>query len=77
MKENSSTHMLEKPYIREVLNELQQMGHEGDKAKQILIRFYRPVRRTWGFEPNARDFAREIEELSRAVLKKYNPLDPD
>jgi hypothetical protein len=70
-------HMMNRPYIRAVMNELQGLGYAGDKAKEVLVKHYRVVRRTWGFEPNAEDFAREIVDIEKAVNRKYNPTDPN
>jgi hypothetical protein len=69
--------MMTDPYILEVLRELEKQGHADDEAKKILLRYYRPVRRVWGLEPNAQDFAREIESVYQAVNRKYDPNDPD
>jgi hypothetical protein len=77
MTRTTRLQMLTDPYILEVLRELEELGHEGDEAKKILLRYYRPVRRVWGLEPNARDFAREIESVNQAVNRKYDPNDPD
>jgi hypothetical protein len=68
-------HMLEKPYIKKVLLKLESMGHTD--AKKVLFRFYRIVRRSWGFYPNACDFAGEIDSLYRAVNRTYNAADPN
>ncbi|MDQ0092080.1 hypothetical protein J2T12_005524 [Paenibacillus anaericanus] len=43
------------------------LGYEFDKAKEILIDFYRPVKRTCGFNPNSRDFAMIVHELNKTV----------
>lgn len=46
-------------------------------AKGILLRYFRPVKRSFGFYLNAYDFTREIDSVNMAVLKKDNPDDPD
>lgn len=69
--------MMSDPYILEVLRELENMGHQPESAKCVLLRFYRPVKRVWGFEPNARDFAIEIESVHKAVQRHFNPDDPN
>lgn len=53
------------------------MGHRPECAKRVLIRYYRPVKRVWGFGPNAHDFAREIESVNQSVQRQYNPDDPE
>lgn len=35
------------------------------------------MKRSFGFYLNAHDFAREIDLVNKAVLKVYNPDDPD
>lgn len=69
--------MLDRPYIRDVLEHLQCLGYELDKTKELLIRFYRSIKRTCGFNPNARDFAMIVHELNEAVHRKYDPADPN
>lgn len=69
--------MLDRPYIRDVLEHLQSLGYEFDKAKEILIRFYRSIKRVYGFSPNARDFAILVHELNEAFHRIYNPTDPN
>lgn len=69
-------HMMDKPYIRAVIHELGNLGYAGEDAKEVLVRYYRVMRRTVGFEPNARDFAREIVDIHKAVNRKYDPIDP-
>lgn len=70
-------HMMDKPYIRAVIHELGNLGYAGEDAKEVLVRYYRVLRRSVGFEPNARDFAREIDEIHKAVNRKYDPTDPN
>jgi len=69
--------MLDRPYIRDVLEHLQSLGYEFGKAKELLIRFYRPIKRTYGFYPNAREFAIIVHELNEVVLRKHDPTDPN
>jgi hypothetical protein len=73
----TGNHMMNKPYIRAVMNELQELGYAGDKAKEVLLKHYWVLRRTWGFEPNAEDFAREIIDIEKALNRKYDPSDPN
>ncbi|MEV5027402.1 hypothetical protein [Paenibacillus sp. LPE1-1-1.1] len=76
MKENF-VHMFEKPYIRKVLQELNTMGYESEMAKKVLVRFYKNARRLWGFRLQPREFACEIDEVYKAVTRKFDPNDPD
>jgi hypothetical protein len=69
--------MMDKPYIQSVLRELQNMGYQGDEAKEVLISHYKGVRRTWGFNPSAKDFAKVIDEIQQAVIRKYDPNNPE
>ncbi|AIQ37992.1 hypothetical protein R50345_27295 [Paenibacillus sp. FSL R5-0345] len=73
----NSRHMLNRPYIKEVIRELKLMGHEDDRAKEILIKYYRPIKRSWGFGPNAYDFAKEIDFLDKAVNREFDSSDPN
>lgn len=77
MTKTTKSSMMSDPYILEVLRELENMGHQPESAKRVLLRFYRPVKRVWGFEPNARDFALEIESVNKAVQRQFNPDDPN
>ncbi|MDG0809690.1 hypothetical protein [Cohnella rhizosphaerae] len=76
MTSMTGNHMMNKPYIRAVINELEGLGFAGDQAKEVLLKHYRVVRRTAGFEPNAADFAREIVDIEKAINRKYDPTDP-
>lgn len=69
--------MFEIPYIKTVLRSLKMYGYDELAAKEVLLRYYRGVKRAWGFGPNAHDFAREIHEIAVAVNRKFNPDDPD
>ncbi|ETT45442.1 hypothetical protein BSK66_10020 [Paenibacillus odorifer] len=73
----TSKHMMDRPYIKNVIHELQRMGYEEDSAKKVLLKYYRPLKRTWGFEPNAIDFAKEIISVDNAVKRLYDPKDPN
>lgn len=69
--------MFENPYIKAVLRSLMLIGYDELSAKEVLLRYYRGVKREWGFGPNAHDFAREIHDIAVAVNRKFNPDDPD
>lgn len=77
MIKQSGKHMMDKPYIKDVICELKNSGYEEDQAKQMLVKYYRVLRRTWGFEPNAYDFAKEIISVDKAVNRKFDPKDPN
>ncbi|MEK5183168.1 hypothetical protein [Paenibacillus sp. FSL P4-0288] len=77
MNNQTYKHMMDRPYIKDVIIELQGMGYDEDKAKQVLTKFYRPLKRSVGFEPNARDFAKELTSIDEAVNRKHNPEDPN
>lgn len=77
MDNSRSRHMMDRPYIKEVIRELNLLGYEETKAKQILIKYYRPLKRTLGFQLNSYDFAREIDLINKAVNRKYDPSDPN
>lgn len=69
--------MMNSPYIKEVIRELKLMGHEDDRAKEIFIKYYRPLKRRWGFGPNAYNFAKEIDFLDKAVNREFDSSDPN
>lgn len=77
MKEMTGIHMMNKPYIQAIISELQDLGYPSDQAKCILLKHYRVMRRTTGFELNAADFAREIIDIEMALNRKYDPADPN
>jgi hypothetical protein len=77
MVNSKSRHMMDKPYIKEVIRELNILGYEEAKAKQILIKYYRPLKRTLGFQLNSYDFAKEIDLIHKAVHRKWDPSDPN
>lgn len=60
--------MRNNPYIRDVLDELVSMGYSNEDAWSALVSHYQLVRRIWGFEPNATDFAKEISRLHELPL---------
>lgn len=66
-------HMMDRPYIKEVIRELKLLGYEEDEAKIILIKYYRPLKRSWGFGPNAYYFAKEVDSIHKAVNKRVAP----
>ncbi|MEK4159461.1 MULTISPECIES: hypothetical protein [Paenibacillus] len=68
-------HMLDRPYIQDILEHLQSLGYEPGKAKELLIQFYRSIKRIYGFYLNAREFAMLVHELNKAVHRKYDPTD--
>jgi hypothetical protein len=69
--------MMDKPYILAVVKVLQNHGYHGDQAMEILIKYYRIMRRTLGFVLNPEDFAREIVDIDKNVKRKYDPNDPN
>lgn len=68
---------MDRPYIKDVINELQTMGYDEHNAKEVLTKFYKPLKRRVGFDPNAKDFAVEINSIAKAVSRVHNPDDPD
>ncbi|MEK5395455.1 hypothetical protein [Paenibacillus sp. FSL K6-2859] len=76
MNNSTSKHMMDKPYIKDVIRELTLLGYEDDEARRILIKYYRPLKRSWGFGPNAYNLAKEIDLIHKAVIKKFNPSEP-
>lgn len=77
MTRTTTRHMMSRPYIQSVIQELQRIGYPDDSAKEVLVKHYKGVKRTWGFDPNPKDFAKIIDEINRAVIRKYDPTNPD
>jgi len=67
--------MFEKAYIQKALLTLQSLGYS--EPKGILLKYYRGVRRAWGFYLSPEDFAHEIHILNQAVNRKFVPNDSD
>lgn len=76
MNNPTSRHMMDKSYIKDVIRELKLRGYEEDEATEILIKYYRPLKRSLGFGPNAYNFAKEIDLIHKAVIKKFDPSEP-
>lgn len=75
---NSTTqHMMETPYIKDVISELEILGYEEILAKKILVKYYRPLKRVWGFELNAYDFAKELILIDKVNKRKIDPSNPN
>lgn len=77
MVNSKRRNVMDSPYIKEVIYELNLLGYEEDQAKQILIKYYRPLKRMWGFQLNSCDFAKEINSIDKAVKRKFDPSDPN
>ncbi|NEN84716.1 hypothetical protein [Paenibacillus elgii] len=69
--------MMRKHYALGVIGELKRLGYSEEDAKRFFLRHYRDMKRSYGLNMNVHDFAKEIDELERAVYRKYNPDDPD
>ena len=59
MVNSKSRHMMDRPYIK--IGELSLLGYEDVQDKQILIKYYRPLKRTLGFQLNSYYFTKEID----------------
>ncbi|OME23569.1 hypothetical protein BSK47_03700 [Paenibacillus odorifer] len=59
-----------------MISELKLLGYEEDEATKILIKYYRPLKRSWSFGPNAYNFAKEIDLIHKAVNKKFDLSEP-
>lgn len=70
-------HMMDRPYIKAVIRELENLELEEDAAKIMLVKYYKVLRRSLGFELNAVDFAKEIVSIDTAVNRKHDPSDPN
>lgn len=69
--------MMNKPYIRHVIEELEKLGYTNTDAISALERFFDIIKRDMGFNPNAWEFAYEVDRLNKLVHKKYDPNDPN
>lgn len=70
-------HLIHKHYAEGVISELQHLGYSDGLAKEVFLRHYRDMRRTFGLESNVSDFAKMIDEFERARNRQYNPNDPN
>ncbi|AIQ35987.1 hypothetical protein R50345_15990 [Paenibacillus sp. FSL R5-0345] len=68
---------MESPYIKDLIRELEKLGFSEDEAKKILVRFYKTLKRTWGLNPNAYDFAKKIATLNEATKRTIDLSDPN
>lgn len=56
--------MMNKPYICAVICELQILGHSEGKAKELLVRHYRVIKRTMGWD---RVLWNSLEKLTKSI----------
>jgi|GEM_PF-1365277 hypothetical protein len=64
-------------YVMGVIVELQRFGYSEKDAKAVFIRHYRGLKRSYDHYLNIHDFAMLIDEIERALNRKYNPNDPN
>lgn len=63
-------HLKNRPYIKGVIDALQEkQGIDREQATKQFLRYYRPMKRNWGFEPNAEEFAEKIIHIDRIVQR--------
>lgn len=74
---NKENKALDRAYIKCVILELENLGYRHEQAVETLVRLYRIMCRTTGFEQNPRDFAHEIDELQKIKNRIYDPLNTD
>lgn len=68
---------MRKNYALGVIVELKYFGYSEVDAKTVFMRHYRGMRRSYGHNLNIHDFAKMIDEIERALNRKYNPNDPN
>jgi hypothetical protein len=69
-KQNSNDRQTISLYKEAVIDELKKkLNVNVDAAKQIFVKFNRPVRQTWGMELNVSDFAERIVHLDRLIKR--------
>jgi hypothetical protein len=52
-------------YMKAVIKQLQQnKGLDEFQAIQLFEKYYRPVYKHWGMEPNAEEFAEKIQKIN-------------
>ncbi|WP_373231956.1 hypothetical protein [Cohnella sp.] len=50
-------------YMKAVIKQLQNKGLDEFQATQLFEKYYRPVYKHWGMEPNAEEFAEKIQKI--------------
>jgi len=66
-----------KCYAIGVINELRQLGYSEMNAKKVLLRHYRDLKRSYGFNLNVYNFAKVIDEIERSINRNLKPDDPN
>lgn len=66
-----------KHYALGVMSELHRLGYSKTEAKTAFLRHYRGMKRSYGLYMNMYDFAIMIDEIERALDRKYDPENPD
>ncbi|MFC0212439.1 hypothetical protein ACFFK0_08185 [Paenibacillus chartarius] len=77
MKDEKSKKQIYKQYFMGVIEELKRMGYSEADAEMIFNRYSDDIIDIWGFYLNTYDFAKEIDELHRAVQREFDPNNPD
>ncbi|MCZ8514975.1 hypothetical protein O9H85_21635 [Paenibacillus filicis] len=73
----TSRRTMYKHYAQGVIAELKQMGYFNGRAKEVFLRHYKDMKRTFGLEPNVGEFAKLVDEFERAMNRENNPNDPN
>ncbi|MFD2611292.1 hypothetical protein [Paenibacillus gansuensis] len=57
-------------YMKAVIQQLQQnKGLDESQATQLFEKYYRPVYKHWGMEPNAEEFAKKIQKIDELACR--------
>ncbi|MGG3455155.1 hypothetical protein [Paenibacillus rhizolycopersici] len=70
MIQSDSQRSMSKIYMKAVIQHLQQnKGLDESQATQLFEKYYRPVYKHWGMEPNAEEFAEKIQEIDELACR--------
>ena len=69
--------MMDEPYIRHVIEELEKLGYTNTDAISALECYFDIIKHSMGFNENAWAFAYEVDRLNKLAQKKYDPNDPN
>lgn len=64
MSQSDPQRTMSEIYIKAVIKQLQQnKGLDEIQATQLFEKYYRPIYKHWGMEPNAEEFAEKIQKI--------------
>ena len=73
----TSRRTMRKHYAQGVICELERLGYGSEEAKEIFLSHYREIKRSFGLNMNVHDFAKTIDEIHQAAIRKYDQNNPN